>query len=279
VSDSPGTHDIHGSRECSLRGVEELIKSAGLGRELALGQRKLQAMFANSSPQMRRAGELLPGDEICHLQTGWACQLRTLSNGRQAIIDVFLPGDLIGLDVALYRGSPQGILALTALTMRRVAAEDALMDLMAYRPAALYVAWLLGRRQQRTERLLATISCLDAPGRLAVMVLDFYTRLRRKRLITGSTYNLPLSQIQIGHYLGLTMVHINRVLRSLREARIVNLEKHCVTILDLERLTGLAENGGAARSLSTRVGSNSIIESARSVGEAGSQSAIAIAEF
>jgi Crp-like helix-turn-helix domain len=88
-----------------------------------------------------------------------------------------------------------------------------------------------------------------------------------------------LSQIQIGHYLGLTMVHINRVLRSLREARIVNLEKHCVTILDLERLTRLAENGGAARSLSTRVGSSSIIESALPAGEAGSQSSIAIAEF
>jgi hypothetical protein len=55
-------------------------------------------------------------------------------------------------------------------------------------------------------------------------------------------YNLPLTQIQIGNYLGLTVVHINRVLRSLRDDRIVNLEKHCVTIIDLARLTNLARN-------------------------------------
>jgi CRP-like cAMP-binding protein len=54
------------------------------------------------------------------------------------------------------------------------------------------------------------------------MMLDFYTRLRRRKLITGSMYNLPLTQVQIGHYLGLTMVHINRVLRSLRDKRIVD---------------------------------------------------------
>jgi CRP-like cAMP-binding protein len=111
---------------------------------------------------------------------------------------------------------------------------------MAYRPAALYVAWLLSKRQQRADLRLAAISCLDASGRLAMMLLDFYTRLRRKELVTGSTYNLPLTQVQIGNYLGLTVVYINRVLRSLREAGIVNLEKHCVTILDLERLTRLA---------------------------------------
>ena len=41
----------------------------------------------------------------------------------------------------------------------------------------------------------------------------------------------------MGNYLGLTVVHINRIVRSLRDEQIVNLEKNCVTILDLERLT------------------------------------------
>jgi hypothetical protein len=75
------------------------------------------------------------------------------------------------------------------------------------------------------------------------MVLDFYRRLRRRKLITGSTYNLPLTQLQIGSYLGLTVVHVNRVLRSLRDERIVQLEKQCVSILDLERLMSLAADG------------------------------------
>jgi CRP/FNR family transcriptional regulator, anaerobic regulatory protein len=253
------------------------MKSARLNRELILGQRKLRTLFVDSPPQMRKAGELLRGEEIYQLQTGWACQLGSSPTGRQAITDVFLPGDMVCLDSVLYTVPPQPILALTAVTMSAVAAEDALMELMAYRPAALYIAWLLGRRQQRAERLLAAISCLDAPGRLAVMLLDFYTRLRCKRLITGTTYNLPLNQVQIGQYLGLTMVHINRVLRSLREARIVSLEKHCVTILDVERLTRLADNGGEASSASGGLGKKSLIDMALpGGGESGAAAPIAI---
>jgi CRP-like cAMP-binding protein len=219
-----------------------LTQPAGFNRELTLGQRKLREKFENASPQFRKAGELLPSDEIYHLQTGWACQFGSLSSDSRAIVDVFLPGDMIGLDSALHACLPEGMLTLTAVTMRAITAEAALLDLMAYPPAALYVAWLLGKRQQRADRRLAAISCLDAPGRLAMTLLDFYTRLRRRKLITGSTYNLPLTQVQIAHYLGLTVVYINRVLRSLREAGIVNVEKHCVTILDLERLTRLAES-------------------------------------
>jgi CRP-like cAMP-binding protein len=254
-----------------------LITSVRLNRELTLGQRKLRAIFEDSSPQMRKAGELLLGDEIYYLRTGWACQIRSLSNSRRAIVDVFLPGDMIGLDSALHTRPPEGIVTLTAATMCAITVEDALVDLMAYRPAALYVAWLLGQRQQRADRLLAVISCLGAPGRLAMMVLDFYNRLRRRKLITGSTYNLPLTQVQIGHYLGLTVVHINRVLRSLREAGIVNLEKHCVTILDLERLTRLAENGGTVISSSAGVRRNSLIEVALPASEIGSIASIGIA--
>jgi CRP/FNR family transcriptional regulator, anaerobic regulatory protein len=78
------------------------------------------------------------------------------------------------------------------------------------------------------------------------MVLDFYTRLSRRRLTTGSTYRLPLSQTQIGAYLGLTVAHVNRVLRSFRDEGIVDIEKHFVTIHDRERLTRLSGAGGVA---------------------------------
>jgi hypothetical protein len=48
----------------------------------------------------------------------------------------------------------------------------------------------------------------------------------------------------MARYLGLTVVHVSRVLRSMREAGIVSVERHCVSILDLERLTILAQNEG-----------------------------------
>jgi hypothetical protein len=78
---------------------------------------------------------------------------------------------------------------------------------------------------------------------MATMALDFYTRLSRKRLITGSSYSLPLTQHHIAAYLGLSVAHVNRVLPFLRDEQILGLERHRMTILNLKRLETLAQKG------------------------------------
>jgi CRP-like cAMP-binding protein len=213
---------------------------------LALGRSNLSVSFQYAPRCIVAPSKLLATsgglrNALCHIQSGWACQFHDFENGRRAIVDVYLPGDVIGLDAILRTRHSEEVLTLTSMTMEVIHTENALIELMASQPTALYIAWLLGQRQQRTDRLLSAVQCLDARGRLATMLLDFYTRLRRRRLITGLTYNLPLTQVQIGHYVGLTVVHVNRVLRSLRDDQIVRVEKHCVTILDLDRLKGLAQ--------------------------------------
>src|SRR5262249_19065598 len=135
------------------------------------------------------------------------------------------------------------VLTLTSVTVEKIQAENALVDLMTSRHTAHYICWLLSQRQRHADRRLMAMSPLDARGRLANMVLDFYMRLRRRKLVTALNFNLPLTQLQIGNYLGLTEVHVNRVLRSLRDGRTIEMEKHCVTILDLERLQSLVQPG------------------------------------
>jgi CRP/FNR family transcriptional regulator, anaerobic regulatory protein len=217
--------------------------------ELVVGRHELSARFHNSLPHSFERGELLITAQseniIYHLISGWACELREFSDFQHAIVDIYLPGDVVGLHPGLRSRPSEKVMTLTSLVVEVIEA-DVLITLMTRRSTALYVTWLLGQRQRRSNRLLAAISSLDARGRIATMLLDFYTRLRRLRLITGSTYNLPLTQIQIGAYLGLTVAHVNRTLRVLRDERIVSLEKHCVTIVDLDRLTRLAENGPSA---------------------------------
>ena len=229
-----------------MRRITQLNSGVGLRGELELGQQELNARFQASPASILRPHKSLvvadsSRDVICRLRAGWACQFRGLPNGRRAIVDIYLPGDIIGLDPGRRTRPLNEVLTLTSVTVERIEATDALINLMTYRPAALYIAWLLGQRQRRIDRRLAAISCLDARGRLATMMLDFHTRLRRRRLVTGSRYKLPLTQIQIADYLGLTVVHLNRVLRSLRDDGIIKVEKRCLTILDLERLMSLGQ--------------------------------------
>jgi len=240
--------------ELGLLSRTESSGPAALRDELALGRGELSGKFRSSPSRIFGAGKRLAAatgssGAIYQLTAGWACQCRDFSDGHRAIVDIYLPGDVIGLDAVL-RGRPlEKVLTLTSIATKTIDAKDALADLMMSRPTALYITWLLGQRQRRADRLLATISSLDARGRVTSILLDFYTRLGRQRLITGSTYNLPMTQTQIGAYLGLTVAHVNRVLRSLRDERIVNFEKHCVTILDLDRLARLAQNAQAVSSI------------------------------
>jgi CRP/FNR family transcriptional regulator, anaerobic regulatory protein len=232
----------------AMLSVMQLNSRIRLRSELALGRQELKAKFHSSPPRILGSSELLAvavgsRDAIYHLRAGWACQIRDLPNGRRAIVDIYLPGDVIGLDAAIRTRRSEEVLTLTSVTVKTIHAEDALIDLSATQSTALYIVWLLSQRQRRADRLVAALSCLDARGRLATMLLDLYTRLRRRKLITASEYNLPLTQIQIGSYLGLTTVHINRTVRLLRDERIVQMEKHCVAILDLDRLRNLAQHG------------------------------------
>ena len=216
---------------------------SSLRDDLLSGKRKFNSRFCTESCRSLQAGQLLvtrATEVVYRLRAGWACQFRDLSDGRRAIIDVYLPGDVIGLDGALRTRPAENVLTLTSITCEAINAENGLAAMMANKPTALYIAWLLSQRQRRSDRLLTAVSCLDARGRVAMMLMDFYRRLHAQRLVTSTVYHLPLTQTQIGNYLGLTAVHVNRVLRSLREEMIVNLERHCVTILNLDQLMTLA---------------------------------------
>jgi CRP/FNR family transcriptional regulator, anaerobic regulatory protein len=235
----------------SRSAMNEPIGRCKMGRlplhdELVSGKREFNSRFSSATRRSFKSGELLAAadrtkDLVYRVRSGWACQVRDLTDGRRAILDVYLPGDVIGLDTVL-RTRPAGdVMALSSLTVESLGAEDGLSTLMAHRHMALYIAWLLSLRQRRSDRLLTAMTSLDARGRIAVMLLDFYKRLTAQKLITSTIYNLPLTQNQIGSYLGLTVVHVNRTLRALRQELVVNLEKHCVTILNLNQLTMLAQ--------------------------------------
>jgi CRP-like cAMP-binding protein len=97
---------------------------------------------------------------------------------------------------------------------------------------ALRALELSAEARWRAARLAASIGRLDAQARICVMLLDIYDRLRRPELISRATFNLPLTQEQIADHLGLTLVHVNRILRRLREEKLVLVDRQVVIIRD-----------------------------------------------
>ncbi|HTW50861.1 MAG TPA: Crp/Fnr family transcriptional regulator [Stellaceae bacterium] len=182
---------------------------------------------------------------------GFAYRSLSLPDGRRAILDILIPTDVTGLDHAvLGGGGNHEIVAANAVSYRRLSAQ-ALRELMKNPQVALRVLALMGEARWRIDRHMAAITRFDARGRIAALLLGIYERLRRNELISRPTYNLPLTQELLADYLGITMVHVSRTLRRMREERLVLVDRQVVIILDLEGLRRAASgipplNVGAA---------------------------------
>src|SRR5262249_23226754 len=143
------------------------------------------------------------------LRSGFAFRCWGLADGRRAILDVLVPGDIVGLDHIVLASPIAEITAANRVGYN--ALEPArLRALMADRCVALSVMALLAEARWRSDRLAAMIGRLDAEARLAALILSIYDRLRRRGLTNHLSYNLPLTQEQIADHLGLTLVHVNR---------------------------------------------------------------------
>ena len=88
---------------------------------------------------------------------------------------------------------------------------------------------------------LIGISRRSAVERIAHFLLELLTRLRVIGLADERSFQLPLTQEQIGDILGLTGVHVSRTLRQLREEGLVETAGQRITIRNAEQLSILAD--------------------------------------
>jgi CRP/FNR family transcriptional regulator len=180
-----------------------------------------------------------PQSEVGILLKGWACRYRLLPDGRRQILDVHLPGDLIGLDGFLMKRSPDFVMTLTEAIYGSID-HDRFQRLIASRDVALHILALVVSEKRRLDEHLATIGQMVADEKLAALLLEFYVRLRHRQIVKGKSFHFPLTQQQLGDFLGMTVVHVNRVLKRLRDAGIVNVKHRVVVIHDMARLMSLA---------------------------------------
>jgi len=212
--------------------------------DLLLGGRRLRAAFmrmpvryAGRDTLLLRAGISEPAAIL--IRSGFAYHACALPDGRRAILHTLLSGDYAGLDnIALARAMENisaanrvGYHVLGAATLREMLADPCI---------STFLLAQVAETRWRADRLAASIGRLDAHARICVLLLDIHDRLRHRELINRPTFNLPLSQEQIGDHLGMTLIHVNRMLRRLREEKIALIDRQVVIIQDIERMRELA---------------------------------------
>jgi CRP-like cAMP-binding protein len=87
---------------------------------------------------------------------------------------------------------------------------------------------------------IVNLALRKSEERLAHLLCELMVRLERVGLVEGTTYELPLTQQDLGDTLALTSIHVNRSLRELREADLVTVKGGKVFVHNVERLKRFA---------------------------------------
>ncbi len=190
----------------------------------------------------RRRDLVIDGYEyrrFCFVESGFAARYKLLRNGKRQIVNLVLPGDVIGLPGSFLEKARYSVVAVTDLKLQ-VCAMNAYVNLAYRRPQfGLALSWLAVQE---------AISCADhvidtgrrTPiERLAHFLLEMYTRLERVGCASDDRLELKLSQEVMSDALGLSVPHLNRTLAKLRADGLIAVNGRDVDLIDRRSLEQL----------------------------------------
>ena len=167
---------------------------------------------------------------------GWACYRRMLKDGRQQIIRFLLPGDMIGSP--LHPGETWDV-EVCSLTPVSVADTSSLRTMLAKPDHGLPGLVDAFDRLDHAEKIglvdqIVRLGRQTAYERLLHLMLELHTRLEAVGQVRGDTFRAPLTQEMLADALGLSIVHVNRVLQQIRRDRLLTMRQGEVTLLEPE---------------------------------------------
>jgi CRP-like cAMP-binding protein len=186
-----------------------------------------------------RAGGTL--SESTLLIQGFVCRYKDLADGQRQILEIHLAGDFLDLHGFLLKRIDHNVAAMTPARFALVP-HDALREITENYPHLTRLLWfstLIDAAIHR-EKILS-IGRRSAIARIAHLLCELYVRLHLVGLAEEGCYRLPLKQADLADATGLTSVHVNRMLRKLRNEEILTFRGGEVTIHDWDRLQHVAE--------------------------------------
>jgi CRP-like cAMP-binding protein len=179
-------------------------------------------------------------DCIFILCSGVVSRYKVLPDGKRQVLNLGLPGDFIGVPACLFDVAVNSVSSLTEVVLSAVSFEK-LSSLFGQYPrlgAALF--WSTACDAAMYGEHLVDLGRRSAYERLAHLLLELLARLRTAGLASDLSYKLPLTQEFVADVLGLSVPHINRMIRCLREEGLATIEDQHVVIHDLASLSALA---------------------------------------
>jgi CRP-like cAMP-binding protein len=177
--------------------------------------------------------------ECCLIMEGFCLRAKTTSHGHTQILSFHNPGDIPDLESLHLHVMDHDLVTLTDCTLSFIS-HTALRDLTRRRYGVAEALWretLIDAA--RFREWIINVGQRPAVNRLAHIVIEMRERLKVIGRCEGERVEMPFTQEQLA--MGIAPVHVNRVVKQLRDERIVEFSRGAVTVIDERRLLQLAD--------------------------------------
>ncbi len=214
---------------------------------LLRGEEKIRRIMAKDARTLPANRLLVVADTehnyVYRIRQGWAGRIRTLPDGRGQFILIFLPGDLFGVKSMFVNKHPDAIETLSDMVLEQIDYRELRNAYEADADIAMRCTWQVVEEERRLHNWVVGLGRGSPEERLALLLSDFRGRLILSKTIAPDAleFEVPMTQTQLGDHLGISTVHMNRVLRVIREQGIATMRSGRIVIHDLEALARLAD--------------------------------------
>lgn len=184
------------------------------------------------------------GQEVRHstyLVEGYMCRYMDDRDGFRQLVAIHVPGDFIDLHAYTLKRLDHDIATLGPAKVALVP-HEAITTIVEEHPNLTRLLWLATLLDAAMHRQwIFRLGRLDSAGRMAHLFCEMEARLAMVDLVENARFALPLTQPDLAEACGITGVHANRTLRSLRERDLAHFRDGVVSITDLAGLRRAAE--------------------------------------
>jgi CRP-like cAMP-binding protein len=179
-------------------------------------------------------------DHVRLIVEGMACRYKILGDASRQIVSFVVPGDLCNPHVFILKAMDHSIGALSACHTVNIERQRVLE--MFERPAIARALWWSTLVDEATLReWVVNLGQRDAKERLAHLFCEMHTRLESIGLTENGKFSFPVTQADMAAALGISGVHVNRALQSLRAEGLVSVGRKEVVILDVAALKTMSQ--------------------------------------
>ncbi len=158
------------------------------------------------------------------------------SEGNECLTNFYLPGDLAGIESAADQTHQFSVAALEDSEIC-VIPFDELYKVMEQHPVVLKRFMSIVSLKVRNDQSLKM--GVTADERVSDFLLNIITRML-ERDSSLQSIPLPMSQLDISSFLGLTPETVNRILKKLQQQKIIKIKNKNITVLNFAELGSLA---------------------------------------